>query len=74
MVNTVLNYRKSTHGGVCYGSCVMNTDPPTLNSVTSSDSSSRPKYLYNPQGTQEKTMVYSKILEDAACRQKEYKV
>ena len=37
--------------------CVMNTDPPILNSVTSSDNSSRAIYLYNPQGSQEKIMV-----------------
>ena len=30
--------------------------------------------MYNPQGTQNNTMVYSKLLEDAAVRPSEYKV
>ena len=46
-VINILNNRKSTIGGVCLGSCVMNTVPPTLMSVTSSDSSSRANYLYS---------------------------
>ena len=73
-VTNILNNRKSTMGGDCSGTCLMNTAPPTLMSVASSDSSSRAKYLYNPQGPHERTMVYGKILEDAACRPREYSV
>ena len=74
LVTTILDSRKSTMGGVCMGTCVVNTDPPALHSVTSSNSGSRSKYLCNPKGSPENTMVYSKIFEDAACRPKEYSI
>ena len=40
----------------------------------SSNSSTRSKYLYNLKGSQENTMVYGKIFEDAACRPREHSI
>ena len=72
--NTILDNRKSTMGGFCSGTVVVNTDPPTLHSTTSSNSGSRAKYLVNPKGSLDNTMVYGKIFEDAACRPREQSV
>ena len=57
--------------GFCSGTVVVNSDPPILHSVTSSNSGSRIKYLVNPKGSFDNTMVYGKIFEDAACRPRE---
>ena len=61
-------------GCLISGTVVQNTDPPTCHSVTSSNSGSKLKFLVNPKGSQDQTMVYSRILEDAACRPKEQRV
>ena len=45
-INTILDNRKSTMGGVTTGTCVVNeSDPPIWHSVMSSNSSSRSKHL-----------------------------
>ena len=53
---------------------VNDSNIPTIHSATQKSSKSRCHRLYNPQGTQNNTMVYSKLLEDAAVRPREYKV
>ena len=74
-INTILDNRKSTMGGVITGTCIVNdSDPPILHSVMSKKSDSRSKHLFNLKGSQNTTMVYGKIFEDAACRPKEYSI
>ena len=64
LITTILDNRKSTMGGVCFGTCVVNTsDPPTLHSVMSSNSSSRSKHLFNLKGSQDKIMVMERYLK-----------
>ena len=71
---TILANRKATMAGLCSGTVVENEDPPILHSVTSSNSCSRIKNSVNPKGNRDKTMVYGKIFEDAACRPTEQSV
>ena len=47
---------------------------PHIHSATQKSGKSRCNRLYNLQGKQNNTMVYSKLLEDAAVRPNEYKV
>ena len=71
---TVLNNRKASMGCLFSGTVVNNTDPPTCHSVFSTNSSTELRFLVNPKGSQDQTMVCSRILEDAACRPKEQRV
>ena len=51
-INTILDNRKSTLGGVITGNCVVNdSDPPILHSVMSKKYDSRSKHLYNLKGS-----------------------
>ena len=74
-IKAIQDNRLSTAGGSVTGTCIVNdSEPPVLHSVMMKKSDSKCRQLYNPQGSQNTTMVYGKMFEDAACRPKEYSV
>ena len=68
-VKYILDNRLKSLGGSVTGTVIVNdSDLPHIHSTIQKKSDSRCSRLYNPQGTQDNTMVYSKLLEDAAVR------
>ena len=53
---------------------VNDSELPYIHSAIQKKSDSRCSRLYNPKGSQDSTMVYSKTLEDAAVRPSEFSV
>ena len=51
-----------------------NSEPPVLKSHPNKKSNQEPFELINSQGHRKSTIVYSSILEDAACRPREERV
>ena len=74
-IRAILDSRHKSQGGSVTGTVIVNdSNIPRKYSTTQKSSNSRCTRLFNPQGTQNTTMVYSKLLKDAAARPNEYKV
>ena len=74
-VKFILDNRSKILGSSVTGTVIVNdSEIPHIDSATQKKSDSRCSRLYNPQGTQNNTMDYSKLLEDAAVKPDEYKV
>ena len=73
-IRAILDNRHKSQGGSVTGTVIVNdANIPRIYSATQRSSSSRCTRLYNPQGTQNTTMVRCKLFEDAAIRPNEYK-
>ena len=74
-VGSILDNRSKSLGSSVTGTVIVNdSELPYIHSATQKKSDSRCSRLYNPKGSQDSTMVYSKMLEDAAVRPSEYSV
>ena len=72
-IRAILDSRHKSQGGSVTGTVIVNdANIPRIYSTTRRSSTSRCTRLFNPQGTQNTTMVYPKLFEDAAARPNEY--